>query len=191
MKSKKVGFIEAIRRGFEGFVKFRGTASRSEFWFWVLFTLLLSIALGIIEEAIWPTPISTGDLLRDLELLADQPTPFTTIASLALFLPGLSVTVRRFHDAGFSGKWLLMWLAPIAYGIFAAIGAVLVIASGSIESMEDLIPLIFLLLPLPALGLAILVMQLFFTLRPTRSFYDGNKYAEPEPLPPLGEGTTA
>jgi len=191
VKSQKVGFIEAIRRGFQGYVQFRGTASRSEFWFWVLFTLLLSIALGLVEEAVWPAPLFTGDPLRDLELLAAQPTPLTTIASLALFLPGLAVTVRRFHDAGFSGKWLLMWLAPIVYGIFAAIGAALVIASGSIGSIEDLIPLIFLFLPLPALGFAILIVQLVFTLRPTRSFYDGNRFAEPEPLPPLGEGTTA
>jgi hypothetical protein len=84
-----------------------------------------------------------------------------------------------------------MWLAPVVYGIFAAIGAALVIASGSIGSIEDLIPLIFLFLPLPALGFAILIVQLVFTLRPTRSFYDGNRFAEPEPLPPLGEGTTA
>lgn len=191
MQSKKVGFSEAISRGFQGYVKFRGTASRSEFWFWVLFTLLLSIALGIIEGAVWPAPAPTGDLLRDLELIAAQPTPLTTIASLALFLPGLALTVRRFHDAGFSGLWLLMWLAPLAYGIFAVIGAALVIGSGAIGSLEDIIPLIFLLLPIPALGIAVLVVQLVFTLRPTRSFYDGNRFAEPEPLPPLTEGTTA
>jgi uncharacterized membrane protein YhaH (DUF805 family) len=191
VNSKKVGFIEAIRRGFQGYVQFRGTASRSEYWLFILFTLLLGAALSTIEDAVWPAPTLTGDALRDIELVASQPTPLTSIASLALLLPTLALTSRRFHDSGLSAKWLFLWLAPLAYGIFATIGAALIIGSGTINSIEDSVPLIFLFLPLPALAIVILVVQLIFTLRPTRSFYDGNKYAEPEPLPPLSEGTTA
>lgn len=191
MQSKKVGFIEAIRRGFEGYVQFRGTASRSEFWLWTLFTLMLGVVLSTLEDAIWPAPQLTGNSLQDLELIATQPTPLTTIGGLVLLLPGLAITVRRFHDSGISGKWLFMWLAPIAYGIFATIGGAMILATGSINSIEDSAPLIFLFLPLPALAIVVAIAQLIITLRPTRSFYDGNKYAEPEPLPPLSEGTTA
>jgi uncharacterized membrane protein YhaH (DUF805 family) len=191
MQSKKVGFVEAIRRGFQGYVQFLGTASRSEYWLFILFTLLLGAGLSTLEDTIWPAPTLTGDALRDLELVTSQATPLTSLAGLALLLPTLAITARRFRDSGISAKWLLMWVAPMVYGIFATIGAALVIGSGSINSIVDTVPLIFLFLPLPALAIVILVVHLIFTLRPTRSFYDGNKYAEPEPLPPLGEGTTA
>ncbi len=189
--SKKVGFLEAIRMGFANYVKFVGTASRSEYWFWVLFTMLFGSGLSILEDAIWPAPMLSGDALADLGAIASQPTPLTSIAGLALLLPTLAVTARRFRDSGISAKWLLLWLVPAAYAVFATIGGALVLASGSINSIEDSVPLIFLFLPVPALLIVVFVVQLIFTLRPTQSFYDGNKYAEPEPLPPLGEGTTA
>jgi hypothetical protein len=51
--------------------------------------------------------------------------------------------------------------------------------------------LIFLILPIFALFLAIMVVYIIMALRPSKSFYDGNKYVEPEPLDSSSEGTTA
>jgi len=51
--------------------------------------------------------------------------------------------------------------------------------------------LIFLVLPIFGLFLAVLVVYLVFALRPSKSFYDGNKYVEPESPSSLQEGTTA
>ena len=51
--------------------------------------------------------------------------------------------------------------------------------------------LIFLILPIFALFLAIMVVYIIMALRPSKSFYDGNKYVEPEPLDLSSEGTTA
>jgi hypothetical protein len=51
--------------------------------------------------------------------------------------------------------------------------------------------LIFLILPILALVMAVLVVYLIMALRPSRSFYDGNKYVEPKPLSVGDEGTTA
>ncbi len=125
-----MSFVDAIAAGFKNYFNFKGQASRSEFWYWVLFTILLSLVLGTIETVIWPAaPIDSENLEEVLSATLSAPTPLTSLANLVLFIPGLSVTARRFHDAGFSGKWLLLLLVPVAYSIFAVVGLVAIAAS--------------------------------------------------------------
>lgn len=195
-----MNFVDAIAAGFINFANFKGKASRSEFWYWVLFTILLSLVLGTIETVIWPAaPVDSEDLAAVLNATLSAPTPLTSLANLVLFIPGLSVTARRFHDAGFSGKWLLLLLVPVAYSIFAIVGVVTLAVEyfGSGIPSVDEIPLevvmsiIFLVAPIFALGFAVFVIHMIFALKPSRSFYDGNKYVEPTPLSSADEGTTA
>jgi uncharacterized membrane protein YhaH (DUF805 family) len=84
-------FVDAIKAGFKNYANFKGTASRSEFWYWVLFTTLLNIVLSQIDTLAGIGSTSMG---------------LSSIASLALLVPNISVIFRRLHDAGFSG-WLL------------------------------------------------------------------------------------
>ncbi len=193
-------FADAIASGFKNYAKFKGQATRSEFWYWVLFTILLSLVLGTIETVLWPaTPVDSEDLATILQSTLSAPTPLTTIANIVLFIPGLAVTARRFRDAGFSAKWLLLLLAPAAYSIFAIVGLVAIGVSYSesaMPSVEDLplelmMSIIFLIAPIFALGFAVFVIHTIFALKPSRSFYDGNKYVEPTPLSSADEGTTA
>lgn len=189
-----MNFAGAVGSGFRNYFNFKGRASRREFWFWILFTLLLSFALAIVEASIWPAAAPSADWMRDFESALAQPTPLTSLASLILFLPGLSILARRLHDAGFTAKWLLIQLVPVGYGLFATVGAVAVISNipaGQPLMTEDLMSLIFLVIPIFALGLATLTVLLVLALKPSRSFYDGNRYVEPEPLSPMDEGTTA
>lgn len=189
-----MNFIDAVVSGFKNYVNFKGRASRAEFWYWVLFTILLGLVLGTIESVIWPAPAMTEDWMQSLSSALDAPAYLTNIANLVLFLPSLSVTARRFHDAGFSAKWLLLQLIPLAYGIFALIGVVVVLnsaATGEELGAEALMSIVFLVLPIIAMSLAITVIYLVFSLKPSRSFYDGNKYVEPTPLSSSDEGTTA
>ena len=166
----------------------------------MLFTILLSLVLGTIETVIWPAaPLDGEDLEAILTATLSAPTPLTSLANLLLFIPGLSVTARRFHDAGFSAKWLLLLLVPAAYAIFAVIGALAITWSfftdqapaGADIPVESLMTIIFLVAPIFALGFAVFVIHMIFALKPTRSFYDGNKYVEPTPLTSADEGTTA
>jgi len=76
-----MGFTEAISSGFRNYVNFSGRAARSEFWFWVLFSILLSIAAGIIDFAMFG--------------IRDGVSPISSLVSLALLLPGESVQLRR------------------------------------------------------------------------------------------------
>ncbi len=86
-------FGDAIKNGFQNYANFRGVASRSEFWYWTLFTVLVSVGTSIVDSAI------------GLALGMQAFTLVNTLAALALLLPGVAVAVRRFHDAGFSAWW--------------------------------------------------------------------------------------
>lgn len=187
-----MSFAGAIQNGFRNYANFRGAATRSEFWYWVLFTVLLGLVVSTIESVIWPPVVFEGDWMQDIASLSSQPTPLSDFLSFALLIPNLSITARRLHDGGFSGKWLLLLLVPLGYGLLAGAGALVVLnnATGML-TRDELTSLIFLVLPIFALFLAIMVIFIVLALKPSRSFYDGNRYVEPEPLDSLDEGTTA
>ena len=193
-----MSFSAAISSGFRNFANFKGKASRSEFWYWVLFTALLAVVLSLLESLIWtpelPVQVSDDGLRQNFEQVVSSPSPLTTIASLVLFIPNLSMTARRFHDAGFSAKWLLLQVVPLAYGVFSTVGVVAVLSNavpGQMLSTQELMSLVFLVIPILALFAAVYVMFFALALRPSKSFYDGNKYVDPEPLSSMDEGTTA
>ena len=96
-----MSFTEAIKTCFKKYVDFSGRARRSEYWFWALFTALVGTVAAFIDG-------------KDSNLVAG-------IVSLAFFLPNLSVAVRRMHDAGKSGWYLLMSLIPLVGWIFVLI----------------------------------------------------------------------
>jgi len=87
-------FSEAVKSGFDHYVKFDGRASRPAFWWWVLFAILVSVAANIIDLAIGGPVI-------------------TSLAGLALLLPNLSVSIRRLHDTNRTGWWVLIGLIPL------------------------------------------------------------------------------
>lgn len=88
-------FGEAISDGFSKYVTFSGRSSRSAYWWWFLFGILVSAGASLIDQA-----LGAGFVLSGL-------------AGLALFLPSLAVLVRRFHDAGHSGWWVLILFVPL------------------------------------------------------------------------------
>lgn len=92
-------FGEAVRSGFTKYVEFRGRSQPSEYWWWFLFNLLLVGSVYILGANLLMDP-GTGDSLLGLLFFA-------------LFLPGLSVTVRRLHDIDRSGWWLLVSFVPL------------------------------------------------------------------------------
>lgn len=94
-----MGFSEAIRACFQSYATFSGRARRAEYWWWTLFATLIGAVAMIIDARAFPTYTELG--------------PVSTLVSLALLLPGLSVTVRRLHDLGRSGWWILIGLVPV------------------------------------------------------------------------------
>lgn len=105
-------FGESIKTVFSKYVVFQGRASRSEFWWWYLFTAIIGIAISIIMNIATAGVAAGGDVSA---LLAAQ-APFVVISSLvslAFFLPTVSVTVRRLHDINRSGGWWWIQLIPL------------------------------------------------------------------------------
>ena len=88
-------FGEAVRSGFDHYVKFDGRASRPAFWWWFLFGILVGIGASIIDAIIGSFGVVSG------------------LAALALLLPNLSVAIRRLHDTDHTGWWVLIGLIPI------------------------------------------------------------------------------
>jgi len=80
---------------------FSGRARRREYWMFVLANFIVGIVLGIIV-AILP---KIGGVIQGLY-------------SLAVLVPSLAVCVRRLHDIGKSGWWMLLCLIPLIGGIW-------------------------------------------------------------------------
>ncbi len=100
-----MNFWQAIASGFRNYVTFSGRAVRSEYWYWVLFTVLATLAAGILDAAVFPnsSPVS----------------PLTSVFDVITFLPSLAVGIRRLHDIDRTGWWVLIVLTII--GIFVLI----------------------------------------------------------------------
>jgi uncharacterized membrane protein YhaH (DUF805 family) len=79
---------------------FSGRARRKEYWYFVLFNALISIALAIADSLLGTFNSEAGTGLLG------------GIYSLAVFIPGIAVSVRRLHDTDRSGWWLFIALAP-------------------------------------------------------------------------------
>jgi uncharacterized membrane protein YhaH (DUF805 family) len=81
------------------YTEFEGRASRTEFWMFTLINFLVSIAVHIAD---YIGGFHLGHGVGVLSLLY----------SLAVLLPGIGVTIRRLHDSGRSGWWLLLVFVP-------------------------------------------------------------------------------
>lgn len=98
-----MGFGEAIRSVLSKYASFSGRARRAEYWWFVLFNLLVSMAASVLDLA----------LFRNHGMDFRQTGPLEVLTSLALLLPSLAVWFRRLHDVGRSGWWWLLGLIPI------------------------------------------------------------------------------
>jgi uncharacterized membrane protein YhaH (DUF805 family) len=97
-------FQDSITNCFYNYGVINGRATRSEYWYWVLFVSLVGVFALIIDVSLLGSSID------------DDFTPLNSIWSLAVFIPGITVTVRRFHDVNRSGWWILI--------IFTVIGII-------------------------------------------------------------------
>ena len=105
----KTGFVGAIKKGFRGYVVWNARSTRSEYWWWSLFSIIVAIVASVIDTAIFSTDMMMGI------------GPVGGIVTLALFLPGLSVWIRRLHDTDRTGWWVWIMLIPIVGAIVSLV----------------------------------------------------------------------
>jgi uncharacterized membrane protein YhaH (DUF805 family) len=89
-------FVQSVKRNMTtgAYAQISGRASRSEYWWFVLFTLIAGSAAGVLD-VLFP-----GDLLQ-------------TLFGIATLIPSFALGIRRMHDIGKSGWWLLIGLIPV------------------------------------------------------------------------------
>lgn len=90
-------FTDAVRICFIKYADFAGCASRPEYWWWSLFTLIGTLALQVVSDH-----LALG-------------------FSIATLVPGVAVTSRRLHDTDRSGWWQLLWFLPLVGWVFLVV----------------------------------------------------------------------
>ena len=106
-----MNFIQSIRTCMRKYVNFSGRATRSEFWWFYLFTVLVNLVATSQASSFVPTLLDGQDMTENESSYFLNNFFFlylSTITSLILLLPSLAVAVRRLHDVGRSGWWILI-----------------------------------------------------------------------------------
>jgi len=111
-----MGFGQAIATCFGKYASFTGRARRSEFWWFWLFNLIVTVILNIIDNAVgWIVDLGSETINTGSGIITfanGDIGALSTIWALVVLLPFLSVTIRRLHDTDRSGWWWWIWLVP-------------------------------------------------------------------------------
>jgi uncharacterized membrane protein YhaH (DUF805 family) len=110
-------FLDVITKRY---FQFSGRASRSEFWYFMLFSIIFSLLITMIGESLGllymislelPMVNEVGELHN---VMQDIPINILQTAFSVLFMfPSMAVSVRRLHDIGKSAWWLLIAIIPL------------------------------------------------------------------------------
>ncbi len=101
-------FLESIHSVSQKYAEFNGKASRSEFWWWILFAVLVTSALNVLDVIQVGQTSSIGAILSG-------------IWGFIILLPTLAASVRRLRDAGYDWTNMFWVLLPFAGLIILAI----------------------------------------------------------------------
>ena len=116
-------FAQSITTCFRKYATFSGRATRSEFWWFWLFTAVISLILSYLDDVFWGLPDS---VIAQNPMAVFGTMYLRVIWGVGTLLPSLAVAVRRLHDIGKSGWWYLinfiLIVGTIVYIIFMCTG---------------------------------------------------------------------
>ena len=113
-----MGFGEAVKSFWSNYATFKGRSRRSEYWWIQLFLVLTNLAVAAIDLV-----LMNGDIDRFIANGGGGIVGLVWI--LATIVPALAVLVRRLHDTGKSGWWVLIGFVPFVGTIVLFVFAVL------------------------------------------------------------------
>lgn len=108
MDPRHYGFADSVKRAFSQYAKFDGVASVAEFWWFYLFN---AIVLGVLYFLAIVLAIGVAAGGGDEDAAGASGVVVMLVLGLyilAIFLPSLGLTIRRLHDAGYSGFFVLL-----------------------------------------------------------------------------------
>lgn len=97
----QMSFPVAVQKCLSNYVTFTGRAQRSEYWWFILFVVIVSVLSGMLDGILGLTFDEDGN------------GPIQSLVGLAILLPTISVSVRRLHDLDRSGWWWWIQLIPL------------------------------------------------------------------------------
>jgi uncharacterized membrane protein YhaH (DUF805 family) len=184
-----VDFAGAIKSGWLKWNQFRGTASKSEFWYFYLFLWIVGQLVNLADMLFQPglrnqqAVLGDGTKLPTLDQLVQLiPIP-SLIVSLVTLIPSLSMTYRRIQDGGRNGKLAFLQFVPLGLGIVfitSALSAIPALSSnGTFESSQAGLALLILgsLVLFVITGIIWLVYWWIWMLAPTKTVAQGNRFA--------------
>ncbi len=100
---RMVGFWPSLFLAIDNYFAFDGRSSRGAYWWYTVWLILLGILTGSLDRIVFPY------------LVFAEPSfsPLYSLTTLLTFFPSLTIAVRRLHDIGKSGWWLLLILTGI------------------------------------------------------------------------------
>jgi uncharacterized membrane protein YhaH (DUF805 family) len=104
---------DAVSSVFRNYATFSGRARRAEYWWFILFSIVVSAILSMIDGAVFGYSFTSATGEGSAAFAYSSPGILPSIWSLATLLPSLAVAARRLHDTGRSGWWLLIFLIPL------------------------------------------------------------------------------
>ena len=127
-KSFLYHFGNAIGLAFKNYFNFNGRSTRGQFWYFALFAFLAIFVAGSVQEIYY---YNTSQLSHPIPIIAvfTSNGPIPIITSLVILIPYFSVAIRRLHDIGKSGWWILL--------TFTGIGNILLIIWWATESTSE------------------------------------------------------
>lgn len=119
-----INFGHAVARFVRKAFVFHGRASRGEYWWVMLFIMLLSFAVGFLTVA--ATDLAGIDI--DSSLSDNIASIASTVLQILIFIPDTALSVRRLHDENLSGWWVLL---PMVTTIMSVVATLVVLVTGS------------------------------------------------------------
>lgn len=169
-----MGFIEAIKTCLSKYFVFAGRAARSEYWWFILFMVLVSVVLAVLDTSLFGVDPETGEGVQVL----------TPVFQLAVVVPMLAAGWRRLHDTGRPGWYLLL---PTALGVVTmimlfsgvAIFSVLEQGAGDPEALRGPAAILGItgLAVVSALQLILSILMIWWLTRPSQE--GSNEYGPP------------
>jgi uncharacterized membrane protein YhaH (DUF805 family) len=183
--NSRTTFVDAVADGFRQWRNTSGTATRPTFWYWLLFTVLVSLVATTLDSVLLP-PSSlevpenldtfTGNQIRGILDITLNETIWTigTAVTVWLFIPTLTVTIRRFREAGSSAilAWCVHLIGPFSAYVLFSLGyasADIVDAGVTDANAGSLLLIALAMLALALANIAALIIWIVVAARPAKS----------------------
>ena len=107
-------FIKCMKN----YAVFKGRASRAEFWYFILYWIILYGVIIIIDRTIGYNIINLNDLPYSeyipLAKFSGEVGPLILFYRPLTIIPSIAAATRRLHDINMSGKWSILLITPLA-----------------------------------------------------------------------------